>query len=172
MKLVLYFCILILGHTAFAASGGFDDEPAPAAKPASKPAAAPAAPVKVTPSAKTNFPKCPNATDNADLAQKMFDDVLDFKRSFPITIIENKPCKGTCAGVYLTRDKQSGALQIRVEASLTINSAARVCQKGSDLQVSADDYGKVLIISNSNAANSVNVHVVGNGQYDNSYTVK
>lgn len=140
MKLVLYFCILILGQSAFAgASGGFDDDSTPAAKPVSKPAAAPAAPVKVTPAAKPNFPQCPTATSNANIGQDMMAKVLSIDEDFPIVVHEDKPCKGnSCTTITLANP--AGKLNLSL-SSPSISSASQICQNGNELQVSAQYMG-------------------------------
>lgn len=171
--MVLYFCVLILGQSAFAgSSGGFDvDDDAPAARPsASRPAAPKAAPAK-------SYRQCSQSTNrwesNAEIAKEMFEKVLKYDDNFPIRLAEDRPCTGRgCAKVFLNKDR-SGVLLITLAASMTASSASKVCQSGSRLRVTVDTmFGeKILEISRKNSR-QVNVEIVGSPEYNNSYTIQ
>jgi hypothetical protein len=173
MKMVLYFCVLILGQSAFAgSSGGFDvDDDAPAARPsASRPAAPKTAPAK-------SYRQCSQSTNrwesNAEIAKEMFEKVLKYDDNFPIRLAEDRPCTGRgCAKVFLNKDR-SGVLLITLAASMTASSASKVCQSGSHLRVTVDTmFGeKILEISRKNSR-QVNVEIVGSPEYNNSYTIQ
>jgi hypothetical protein len=170
MKMVLYFCVLILGQSAFAgSSGGFDDDEVPAARPsASRSAAARPASVK-------SYPQCSEGKweSSPERAREMFEKVLKYDEKFPIQLAEDRPCTGiACAKVFLTKD-QSGVLIITIAASMTAGGPSKVCQSGSRLHVSIDSsYGKKTLVISRKNGRQVNVEIVGSPDYNNSYTVQ
>jgi hypothetical protein len=171
MKLVLYFCVLILGQSAFAgSSGGFDDDDVPAARP-SKPAAAKPAPASAP---ARSYPQCSENkwTSNAEVAQDMFEKVLKFDENFPIRLAEDKPCTGySCAKVVINRDR-SGTLVLSIVASSSASSPSKICQTGSRLQATVDtSFGQQTLVISRKNERQVDVKIVGHKEYDNSYTV-
>jgi hypothetical protein len=171
MKIVLYFCVLILGQSAFAgSSGGFDDDEVPAVK-SPKHAIAKTAPAS---SQAKSYPQCSENkwTSNAELAQEMFEKVLKFDESFPIRMAEDKPCTGyTCAKVVINKDR-AGTLVISIAASMSASSPSKICQAGSRLQATVDSsFGQQVLVISRKSESQVDVKIVGHKDYDNSYTV-
>jgi hypothetical protein len=172
MKLVLYFCVLILGQSAFAgSSGGFDDDDVPAARPsASRPAAARPASVK-------SYPQCSERKweTNPERVREMFEKVLKYDENYPIRLAEDNPCTGNgCASVSLKKDP-SGVLMISIETTwVTAGGPSKVCQSGSLLHVTIDtrSYGKRALVISRKSSRQVNIEMVDRPDLNNSYTVR